>query len=131
MGFDLNQDLTDGVWVEYDTDVSFKIRYLMPEKMDEIRNRCAKKKWRQGQQVTETDDKRLNEMLADYVIEDWKGISENGNMASCTPPNKIRLIGKSIEISNFIFGIAGDIANFEKQKREIELKNSESSSPTH
>ena len=130
MAFNIDADLTEGVWVDFDTDVSFKVRYLMPEKAEDIRKACSKKKWRGGNMDERLDDAKHTRMLADYIIQGWKGVvAGDGSPVDCNAANKVKLLGKSIEISNFIFQTAGDIANFEQKKREMEGKNSESSSP--
>ena len=118
----------EGIWVEYDTDVSFKIRYASPEIIRGIRKGHIKKSWRNSERVEIVNEVASDEHLWDKMIEDWKGITEGigeGEVpAPCNKANKLKLIAISAEHGNFILENARDLSNFSNiQQEDKELKN--------
>lgn len=121
-----NAENEEGVWVEYDEDVSFKLRHLSPKKTAAIRKKFVTRKLTAGswsESVQDKDTKKHDKALYDHIIEDWKGV-ELGNVdAECTADNKVILMDYSIDISNFIIEKAKNIYEQKEQKVEEEIKN--------
>ena len=119
----------EGIWVEYDKDVSFKIRGTSPKIVQKIRSGNVKKKWRNNQRVEDINDDKYETDLWDYLIEDWKGIYLGEGEAKPTRENKKKLAELSTEHANFVLEYASDISNFVDQDQEDkERKNLETSS---
>lgn len=128
MGADLNA--AEGVWVEYDNDVSFKLRYASPEIIRKIRKGYTKKRWRRNEQIEIVNDDAFDTELWDKIIEAWKGITmSNTNTgkeeeAPCTKENKTKLIDISADHGNFILEKATDISTFtDVEQEDKEQKN--------
>ena len=121
---------SEGVWVEYDNDVSFKVKFVSPEIIRGIRKGHTKKRWRSNQQIEIINDDTFESELWDKMIEDWKGItvpdsSGNDIEAPCTKENKSKLVAVAAEHANFILEKATDISTFTDVKQEDkEIKNS-------
>lgn len=121
---------SEGVWVEFDNDVSFKVRYASPEVIRKIRKGHTKRGWRQNARIETVNDDAFDAELWDKVIEDWKGIvipDDTGKeiIAPCTKENKLKLIDISAEHGSFILEQATDISNFiDVAQEDKETKNS-------
>ena len=122
-----NANKEEGIWVEYDEDVSFKIRHLSPKKTQDMRKGFLKRKTIGGmvhEEMTEKDQKSFDNALFDYMIEDWKGIVLDENVpAECTKENKIKLMNYSIDVSAFILEKARKIYEQKAVSQEQEIKN--------
>tara|TARA_R100001530_G_scaffold87103_1_gene60671 strand:- start:8960 stop:9382 length:423 start_codon:yes stop_codon:yes gene_type:complete len=128
----------EGIWAEYDEDVSFKIRFASPESIRKSRNKYVKTKMRGGVrqeiEMSKTDNEKWDADLWDMMVEDWKGVVTTDNTGKqtpleCTKVHKKLLADKSGAHANFIMDFAQDINNFVDEKQtEEELKNSKASS---
>ena len=120
---------SEGVWIEFDNDVSFKIKYASPEIIRKLRKGHTKKRWRGGVRIDDTNEDAFESELWDKVIVEWKGITnpdESGKEveAPCTTKNKLKLIAVSAEHANFIIERAGDISIFtDVAQEDKEIKN--------
>ena len=121
---------SEGVWVEFDNDVSFKVRYASPEVIRNIRKGHTKRRWRSNQQIEIVNDDEFDAELWDKMIEAWKGVTmfdsegKTGE-APCTKENKLKLIDISAEHANFILEKSTDISTFNDiQQEDKEIKNS-------
>lgn len=119
----------EGIWVRYDDDVEFKIRYVSPAFARKSRLKHTKPKWFRGQQTDDTNQQAWNDDLVDHMLEDWKGVELESNVpAPCTKENKQKLMDLSGSHATFIIEQAQDLSLFDGRDREIERKNSLSSS---
>lgn len=113
-----------GVWVEYDEDTSFLIRYAAPDTLRSIRKRHVRDKWFRGQKQEDVNDKAFNDDLIDWVLEDWKGIlMPDGNPAPCNRENKQRFMGLAGSHAQFIIEQAQELSLFQDKQREQDLGN--------
>lgn len=117
--------MDEGVWVDYDEDVSFKLRFLSPDAVRKVKQPLEKTKrdHRTGQKTKDVDEIKLTMALLDYVIVDWKGIVIDGKTAKCTLENKRQLAGISTKAVTFIMDEIQEEANFEKNQQEKQEKN--------
>jgi len=110
---DTKRDTPEGIWVKHpEEDYSIKARPLYPWKNSELRQQAAKN----GQ-----DDDLFNQLLADWIVEDWKGIfDETGKKVPCNPENKILLFENWTSFNLFVKETG---LRLERQRKETEEKN--------
>ncbi len=119
-----NPKFEEGVWVEFDEDVSFKVRYTTQDTIRKIRKKFVKKKWKRGQEVEDVNEDGASDALYDYILIDWKGIElEPKKPAKCTPENKKKLINVCANAALFVLHSAQDLANFRDKQEAQEVKN--------
>jgi hypothetical protein len=139
-GFSLHRDegpdgRPEGIWSPYGPDPTevevakgikregFKVRPLAPKNMQHFRKISTKKKWRNNQQIEESDDEQYNELLYDYLIEDWEGVyldEEKTQPAPCTLENKLLMAGLSLDRANFIVLQGSLYANDDEARQEAQ-----------
>jgi hypothetical protein len=129
----------EGIWTPYGPELTeaeeqagqvreaYKIRPLHPSDMDHFREvAIPPNKWRQNQKVTEPDPKRYNELLYDFLIEDWQGLYQDDAHtipAECSLENKLMLAGKSLERANFIVLQGSLYANDDDARQEAQRQS--------
>lgn len=119
-----NNKMNEGIWFEYDTEVAFKIRYLSPEKVRQLRKPHVKTKWVRGEQVETINDDAFNDSLNDYIIADWRGVeSEPGKKADCSLENKKKLVDVNGDVTSFILEMAQNLYQFSIVEQEKQEKN--------
>jgi len=109
MKFDL-ENLNPGVFFPFDEDDGsggVTIRLASAEALSKIEKACVKKKveYRKGQrfEVFSEDRKKRSDMIWDYVIVGWEGVTDlEDKEIQCTPENKALLMGKSTKFSSFV-----------------------------
>lgn len=109
MKFDLSE-LNPGVFFPFDEEDGnggVTIRLANGKVLDDINKRCSKKKvdFRRGQrhEYTVDNESLRSELLWDYVIMDWKDLSDlSDNPIPCDKDNKIKLMQGSVKFSSFI-----------------------------
>ena len=125
---DKTKDMDDGIWVEYQEGVEFKVRYLLPEKIRQLRKNHVKMKMKRGQLQEVVNDDAYNEDLVDYMVVDWKGVELKGKPVECNKENKLLLSNVNGNVFLFILDYAEEAQNFFADKEATALKNSKSSS---
>ena len=135
-----SDDRPDGIWTPYGpalTDAeeasgkireAYKIRPLRPKNMDHFRKMATpKNKWSsQNQRVTDPDPAQYNELLYDFLIEDWEGLYEDDDHtipAPCTLEAKLVLAEKSLERVNFIVLQASLYANDDDARQDAQRQS--------
>ena len=116
----------DGVWVEYDDDVSFKIRHLIPPKVAAMRKKYVTKKRKAGvleENISDANQTKFDEELFDYILEDWKGVVIGNEAAECNKENKAKLMTNSINISLFVLEKSREIHETDLEIQADEVKN--------
>lgn len=143
-GFSLQRDerpdgRPEGIWTPYGpalTEIeeadgkvreAYKIRPLRPKDMDHFKKMATpKNKWVQNQRVTDPDPDQYNELLYDFLIEDWEGLYQDDDHkipAPCTLEAKLILAEKSLERVNFIVLQASLYANDDDARQEAQRKS--------
>jgi hypothetical protein len=142
-GFTLRPDddasqYSEGIWSPYGPEPteaertlgikqeSFKIRMLTPKMIEHFDKVSTVKKWRNHQQVEEPDRDRKNELMYDYLIEDWEGIYSDEakrQPAPCTLENKLILAGNSLDRANFIFVQGSLYANDDEARKAAQRES--------
>lgn len=119
----------EGVWtcINIDGDDEwFKVPAMRPKDLEHIDTMATEKVWRRGVQVEEINKERRNELLADFLIQDWRFVmyekDAEGNKVWLPPTleNKVELIGGSLERANILITQARLYADNEAARRAAE-----------
>ena len=127
-----------------DTTFFIKLRPLIPDDFRNFQSRCKKIEWdtKTHQKIEVLDDKKLTELLNDYAIVDWRGLTQEvislllpvkplevakNFEFPCTPDFKSFLILESTPFSTFVNNVVLDVAGFSQRAVEEEAKNSKTS----
>jgi len=106
-----------GIWFDYDDDTRIKIRSTESK----IYTRAVQKHTRKlspAQQKSPGVMKRVTERcIAEALVDDWEGITENGKPLKCTPENIDKIVAIP-DVRDFIAAAAQDHANFEQESVE-------------
>ena len=102
---------SEGKWFEYSEGVEIKIRPLTGQTMKEIRKGVSIVKMEVGPgrkmiPVEHTDDDKLEDALAEHLIEDFKGIGGSENTALPVNLESKKLILDQIPIREFVWNSA-------------------------
>lgn len=108
----IDADVSESVWKEYDNDVSVKIRPLTPEYIKESRKKNTKKNTMQrGLVVENVNEDKWDDDLSDHMIDGWKGIVDKDNkLVPCELNYKKRVLNKFPDLANWIFKTARELA---------------------
>lgn len=121
---DLFNEEPEGKWYKVQgTEVTVQIRNLKPKMRREIVKRCMSRKVKRGTVIEETDDIKLNGLILQYCVQDWKGIQENGGDLPVTPENKRKLDDNWPEFANLWNQVIGQQNEVDEEIEEIEIKN--------
>ena len=103
---------TDGKWITYAEGVEFKVRPLTSSVLREIRKSVVKVRMELDPQsrrmvpVEEVDNEAFDAALADYMIEDFKGISNDKDEPLPLDLSSKQLILDQIALRDFIMATA-------------------------
>lgn len=119
--------LEESAWVEYRDGMEILVRPLPASKRDEFERQAAVYRVDKirNVRIKEIDELKQEELLRDYMIEDWRGIvDQNDNPIPCTKENKLLILDHLHELRGFVLKAALDLQGMiELQKAENE-KNS-------
>jgi hypothetical protein len=129
----------EGIWTPYGPEPTdeeqaqgklreaYKIRPLRQKDMDHFKKLATpKNKWSNNQRVTDPDPDQYNELLYDFLIEDWQGLyedDEHTRPAPCTLNNKLILSEKGLDRPNFIVLQASLYANDDEARKAAQREN--------
>jgi hypothetical protein len=135
--------IDQGIWVKFkDTTFEIRVGYYGRDQM--------KKVWEQSKDIEvdprtlrteeKLNDERFKEQYVEKVIKEWKGLTEDvlrrlivlrtnmdlppGFEVPCTKENKLFLINNSVEFDQWLSLVVSNVANFNNNRQEAELKNS-------
>ncbi len=110
------------------------IRACPKEEFDAIEDKTVveKKKFKRGQYVIikNVNNDLQNELLWDYTIAEWAGVSYDGKVLECTKENKVMLMQKSPQFMTFYISCIEyleDITVTTEKKRKNSGKQSKDS----
>jgi len=118
---------TEGVWKTYpaDKDVKVKIRPITKSIIRKMSKKATLTKTvREGGKMVQqetVDPLLLDEYLVDHMVEDWEGINDDGIKKTVTPENKIAVMDRYLQLSQwtndtaFLLGEIADGATVEKK----------------
>ncbi|HNU70852.1 MAG TPA: hypothetical protein PKL48_03965 [Thermodesulfobacteriota bacterium] len=115
---------SEGVWHHFKGPIEFCLRPLAPKKLRELRKLATVRKWKRHQMMEDVDDDKLEELLNDWMIENWRGLTKNGQEFPCTTENRKYVMDYCPEISTFIKQMTLITGTVEEEAMEDDLKNS-------
>lgn len=92
---DINKYLNgsdEGDWYKVSgSDAEIRIKILKPKETDAMRDQCRMRVL-QGRRSQETiNEKKLNKLMLEKSVIDWRKLENAGEVLQCTPENKILL----------------------------------------
>jgi hypothetical protein len=118
---------SDGVWKTYpaDRDVQVKIRPITKSAIRKLSKKATiTKSAREGGKMVQQetiDNVILDELLVDHMVEDWEGIVEDGNKKQVTTENKIAVMDRYLQLSQWVNDTAfllGELADGVKSEKK-------------
>lgn len=102
-----NEINKEGKWFNYATDIELKIRPILGTSIKEIELSAQTGRQvvdpRTRKMVPEIDEKKRDELLTDYIIEDWRGVvDDDDKLVPVTLENKKALLNL-VQISDFVW----------------------------
>jgi hypothetical protein len=102
-----NETNKEGKWFTYATDIELKIRPILGTSIKEIELSAQTGRQvvdpRTRKMVPEIDEKKRDELLTDYIIEDWRGVVDDDDKpVPVTLANKTALLNL-VQISDFVW----------------------------
>jgi len=103
----MKQQSTEGKWFRFTGDVEFKIRPLLATTVRDIEASAQTGRQitdpRSKRQVPEIDEKKREDLLTDYLLEDWKNVlDEDDKPVPVSLENKKALMNL-LAVSDFIW----------------------------
>jgi hypothetical protein len=147
----INTEASDvGVWFEHtdnsgnSTGLKVKIAYYGKREMEKIfkETKIRITNLRTMQQDETVDLNKFRRIYADVIIKDWEGMTvtvlrqllpikgeleDTGESLPCTTENKLALISHSAAFDTWVANMASDVTKFNAEKKDSEIKNSQSS----
>ena len=128
LGFDPATPPT-GTWGTYQAGVRLKIRKLTGEALRELRRPYVRTEMeldprsRRMAPVEKVDAEKLDDALADYLIEDFEGIGdEEGRPLPVDPESKRRIMNQPA-LAEWIMAFANSLEMAQAERHQDELKN--------
>lgn len=106
------------------TEVQVQIRNPKPSRRREIVRQATRTKMSRGQRAEILDNDKLNLLLLDECVRNWKNIEQNGEELECTTENK-RLLDENWDKFNALWNaVVGSLGVMEDALEEAERGNS-------
>jgi len=125
-------DLNPGAWFDFMDGARVKVRPFAGNILDDIRKKATQTKVeykKQGKigrlqriEYIDLDEDKMQELLWDYIIVDWKGFDdEKGKAIKCTVKNKVKFMRTWPEFYDFVDNAADvSTADVEQKAEEVE-----------
>lgn len=121
------EKMDDSAWVAYKGDVELLIRPLSSSKQEEFKAAATRKHVESigGRRVTvdKIDDQKYEELLRDWIVEDWKGfMDKKKNAIVCTKEVKLKILDHMHDMRRFAIDVALDL---DSVKQELQGQDSQ------
>ncbi len=112
--FKTDPKMEDGVWIDYAEGVSFNVASMARKAYNKAvakhRSKVPAHKLRDPQ----VGEKIVMAAMADACLNDWKGLTEDGQPFPCTAENKAKVLAIPA-LREWIAGQAADLTNFQAE----------------
>jgi hypothetical protein len=120
-----NETNKEGKWFTYATDIELKIRPILGTSIREIELSAQTGRQvvdpRTRKMVPEIDEKKRDELLTDYIIEDWRGVVDDDDKpVPVTLENKKALLNL-VQISDFVWESARSLDMIVERQKNSEM----------
>ncbi len=120
----LSGEEKEGVWFDFRDGCKVQVRYLSPRMLRSLKREATRKKFAGEQVVEDFDEELFNRRLAEEIICDWTGFSdERGEPVPCTAENRQHLMDNWTELNLFVQNASVNLEENFRQQAEGELKN--------
>ena len=121
-------DISNGVWVDYQEGATLKIRPLPASKQEELKKEASHDvlKIERGERIItqKLDGFKYEQLLRDWMIEEWKGIVDrNDKPIPCSPKMKFIILDYDHDMRAFVLDTALKIAAIKRSQQEQNSKN--------
>lgn len=116
----------EGIWCRFgDSDLEIKIASNTSEEYRKaLRKKLSAKRRELGGTLPEELDEELTvDCVAEFIVKDWRGLTEDGKPVEPTLENKLRVMRKSFKIQQFVINRAVDQAMFDQASEDQALEN--------
>lgn len=119
-------DSVEGIWRDYpkDQQVSVKIRPLLPSAIRVLENESLRARLEGGMLRDAVDDEVFEAKIRNYLIEDWRGITLEGEAAEPDEGNIQLLFDGCAPFGVWVLGESKALAEAALDAEEDSLKNS-------
>lgn len=117
-------------WVEF-LDTEINLAFISSDTLKRLLKKNTKVKFARKKGRTETiDHEGLALDIGRAAVRDWKNITLKGEEYPYSPDNCDTLMVGWAEFGAFVIEACSEVANFQEEAREEDVKKSSSSSPT-
>lgn len=113
----------EGNWVDCGDGLSLKVARMFNDKFTRVMAAKRKPLGRRVDRDTKLSTQILIEVMAECVLLDWKGLTEDGKTIKFSKAKSLELLTKSRDFRNLVTATADDAANFHAEEQEADRKN--------
>ncbi len=115
----------EGEWYKLPNtdDVSIRIRNLKPKERRSIVKSCTRKRVKRGAVIEEVDEEKLNRLILNKCVVDWRGLEMDGALMEVNEENKRLLDDNVSEFANLWNSVIGSANELDEAILETDLKN--------
>jgi len=113
----------EGVWVDIGIDTSIRVARLFNDRFTRTMAARRKPYGRAIDRDPDLQQKILVEVMADCILLDWKGLTQDGKPMKFSKAQALELMTRSRDFRNLVTEAASDAANFQAEEREADQKN--------
>jgi len=130
MDFDINDFRTDsklekdGVWVDFGGGASFKIASLENRDFTEAFRKASKPYTDLGREISlDQQEEILSDLLARYIVIEWKGVFDSGKEFPYSVDNAVRLMTEISKVREWVLLQSKNLQNFKTKEGKKTEKN--------
>jgi hypothetical protein len=105
----ISKKSSEGRWEKFGGDIEFKIRPLTAEIMKRLTESARTGRMvlepKSGRMIPEIDNEKLEELVRDHLIEDWRGVEDDADPPAslpCTSETK-KAVLDNLSVQDFVF----------------------------
>ena len=127
MKIDLNS-LNESAWAQYRPGVRLKVRPLSSSKREEFEKLATSNRIEfvngRRQTVKEPDQEKMEELIRDWIVEDWEGlVDQDDNAIPCTKEMKVLILDYHHNMRMFALDTAMDLEDLKEKQQAEDSKN--------
>lgn len=118
------------VWLPLTEEVEVLARYISQSAFDAVSKEATETRFnpKSHQRVEERDEAKFRQLLAKAVVEDWRGMQEDGKPYPCTPENITYLMEEWTEFRLLVMDAPLSMEKMLACEKDAAAKNSPSTS---
>lgn len=108
---------------QFNDEIEVELRHITREELREFYRKATKVTFHKNQKNEEFDSVKADCLLGRAAIKSWKGFTDNGEPAPCTPENIDMLMTRYNPFVKWINEICGDIDSLAAEEKSQTAKN--------